>query len=83
MVSDRTHAPTYPLTATLHRKHAMIRVYFVSVHPDVDVDTIIEMPAVPREGDTIEFEENGEEYTIRHAAWTPYESDFDVQVGVR
>jgi hypothetical protein len=60
----------------------MIRVYFIGVHPDVTIDEIIEMPAVPRKGDTIEFEVDGDEYIIRHAVWTPKERDHDVQVGL-
>ena len=60
----------------------MIRVQFSSVgRMDDPVFEMIEMPAVPRQGDTVTFAVDvSEEYTVRHVLWTPKESLYDVYV---
>jgi hypothetical protein len=61
----------------------MIRVLFSSVGtmPDESIYETIEVPAVPRQGDTVTFAvDAGPEYTVRHVMWTPKEPDYDAYV---
>ena len=43
-------------------------------------DEVVEMPAVPRIGDTLQLWDDSTDYEIKHVMWTPYEPDHDAYV---
>jgi len=62
-----------------------MKIKFRSVgRPDDEIYQTVEMPAVPRVDDTIQFGAvDGLEYEVHHVVWMPSEPDYDVYVVLR
>lgn len=66
------------------REIPVIKVQFYTpLGTDLPTSAEVEMPAAPRLGDGVIFEEDGHEYSVRAVVWTPFEPDFDVYVSLR
>lgn len=59
-----------------------MKIKFSSVgRMDEPIYETVEMPTVPRQGDTVQFDlDAGSEYNVRHVVWTPKEPDYDAYV---
>lgn len=58
----------------------MIKVNLQQVGAHPAYNEVVEMPAVPRLGDSIEISEDVGCMDVRAVIWTPGNPDFDVQV---
>lgn len=61
----------------------VVRVNLVEISPTGGINRVIEMPAVPREGESIALDPGIGAYTVRSVIWTPFPGEYDVQVRFR
>jgi hypothetical protein len=57
--------------------------FYTPLNVDPPRFEVMEMPIVPRAGEHIMFEYDGDEYVVLKVCWTPHESDYDAYVSLR
>ena len=82
--SRPTSRPSWSASSASEAEADEVKVCFSSVgRMDDPIYQIVEMPAVPRIGDDIHFEDEDNEYKIHRITWTPLEPEYDAYVVLR